>query len=79
MLSPKHKRQTAFIVAVTMTAESGDEAAAVTYAAMKPSPEEALESVQAAVDARAHIAIVGKLSAQMAKAIKLKRDEIRVI
>ncbi|MCC0808686.1 hypothetical protein FPV16_21165 [Methylobacterium sp. W2] len=79
MLSHKHKRQTAFIVAVTVTTETGVEADAVTYAAMKPSAEEALASIQAVVDVHAHIAIVGKLSAQVAKAINLKRDEIRVI
>ena len=79
MMSPKHKRQSAFIVAVTATTETTDATGAMTYAAMKPSAEEALASVRAAVDVHAHVAIVGKLSSQMAKALKLKRDEVRLI
>ncbi|GEP08066.1 hypothetical protein [Methylobacterium oxalidis] len=79
MPSTKHKRYTAFLVAVTGSAGIGAEAEAVTYAALKPSAEEAMASVQAAVDAAAHVAVVGKLSTKMAKTIKLKRDEIRAI
>ena len=79
MPSTKHKRYIAFLVAVTGSASIGDEAEAVTYAALKPSAEEATASVKAAVDAAAHVAVVGKLSTEMAKTIKLKRDEVRVI
>ncbi|MER2266953.1 hypothetical protein [Methylobacterium oxalidis] len=79
MPSTKHKRYTAFLVAVTGSAGIGEEAEAVTYAALKLSAEEARASVQDAVDAAAHVAVVGKLSARMAKTIKLKRNEVRVI
>lgn len=75
MLNAKHKRYTAFLVAVTERA--ADEADVAVYAAMKRSAEEAISEVQSVFGPAARVAIVGNLSASVSKALKLKRDEIR--
>ncbi|MBP1181238.1 hypothetical protein [Methylobacterium sp. PvR107] len=69
------RRYTAFLVSVAAERSRGNGASTLVYAVMKPGPEEALEAVRARVDSRAALAIVGSLSARIAKALKLKPDE----
>lgn len=76
------RRYTTFLVSVTAgrpaKARSKAPGPAV-YAVMKPGPEEALESIRALADPDATVAIVGSLSTRIAKALKLKPDEPRVV
>ncbi|MET3483670.1 hypothetical protein [Methylobacterium sp. 1973] len=72
------RRHTTFLVSVTVQGSSPASGATV-YAVMKPSAAEALEAVRPLVDPSATLAIVGSLSTRIAKALKLKRDEPRVV
>ncbi|WP_407530391.1 hypothetical protein [Methylobacterium oryzisoli] len=59
------QRHTAYLVAVTGSADVGDEMEAMTHAAIKPRAEESPASVQAVVAAATHVVVVGKNSARI--------------
>ncbi|MEE7493845.1 hypothetical protein [Methylobacterium oryzae] len=72
------RRHTTFLVSVTAEG-SGPASGATVYAVMKPCAEEALEAVRPLAGPSAALAVVGSLSTRIAKALKLKPDEPRVI
>jgi hypothetical protein len=73
------RRYTTFLVALKTRSGAGAPGPVV-YAAMKRDAAEALAAVQALADGAAvDVAIVGSLSTRLAKAIRLKPDELRVV
>ena len=67
------RRYTAFLVSVTTARPRAPRP--TVYAVMMPGAEEALEAVRALAGPGANVAVVGSLSARIAKALKLKPDE----
>ncbi len=72
------RRYTTFLVSVT-TERADPASGAVVYAVMKPGAEEALAAVRALAGPTDSLAVVGRLSTRIAKALKLKPDEPRVV
>jgi hypothetical protein len=72
------RRYTTFLVSVT-TGRSGKAQRSTVYAVMKPGAEEAMEAIRALAGPEAAVAVVGSLSTRIAKALKLKPDEPRVV
>ncbi|MER2265793.1 hypothetical protein [Methylobacterium oxalidis] len=79
MANDKHKRFTAYLVAVTPVSETDSQPADAVYAAVRQSPAEAVSAVRALVEGEARVAVVGSLSARTTKAINLQPGEVRII
>ncbi|MDR7039904.1 MULTISPECIES: hypothetical protein [Methylobacterium] len=79
MANDKHKRYTAYLVAVTPVSESDSQPADAVYAAVLQSPGEALAAVRALLEGEGRIAVVGSLSPRTTKAINLRPGEVRAI